>query len=75
MVELGWRDMTNEFSLVGENREDNTQLLVIGTDGNYYGYDPGHDQLVRVHPDESWIIDEGRDETLDELGIRDRESP
>ena len=47
--------MTNEFAVIGEHREDNTNLLVLGADGRYYEYDPAHEQFSTIEPDERWL--------------------
>jgi hypothetical protein len=54
--------MTIEFTVVGEHREDPSQFLVIGTDGQYYGYDPAREQLVAIEPDERWEMIRGYEE-------------
>lgn len=46
--------MPNEFTVVGENRDDESELLVLGADGYYYEYDPAHEQFSRIEPDETW---------------------
>lgn len=48
--------MPNEFTVVGENRDDESQLLVMGTDGIYYGYQPAREHFSPVEPDESWTM-------------------
>lgn len=44
--------MTNEFTFVGENRDDDEQFLVRGHDGRYYEYDPLRESVEPVDPDE-----------------------
>ncbi len=46
--------MPNEFFVVGENRDDVTELLLLGTDGRYYEYHPAHERLSPTEPDEHW---------------------
>ena len=46
--------MTIEFTVVGENREEPSQFLVIGADGHYYGYDPAREQISPIEPDGRW---------------------
>lgn len=53
--------MPNEFTVVGENRDDDTELLVLGTDEKYYGYDPSREQFSVTEPDERWEIFPGAD--------------
>lgn len=49
--------MTNEFTVVGEHRDDELELLVLGADGSYYGYRPAQEAIRPVQPDEEiWII-------------------
>lgn len=48
--------MPNEFTLVGENTEGESGLLVIGADGKYYEYDPVHERFSPVEPDERWML-------------------
>ena len=58
--------MTIEFTVVGEHREDPSQFLVIGTDGQYYGYDPSREQLVAIEPDARWELIRGDDDAIAE---------
>ncbi len=53
--------MPNEFSVVGEHRDDSTHLLVIGIDGQYYSYLPEREDFVPVEPGEEWVIYRDRD--------------
>lgn len=48
--------MTNEFTVIGEHRENPLELLVLGADGGYYGYRLSHEDVLPVEPDENWII-------------------
>ena len=48
--------MPNEFTVVGENRDDESELLVVGTDERYYGYDPAREQFSATDLDERWEI-------------------
>lgn len=49
--------MTNEFTVVGEHKENELELLVLGADGGYYEYDPLHEAVRPVEPDEAtWTI-------------------
>ena len=48
--------MGNEFLVVGEYRLDDQWLLVQGADGKYYSYHPRRKRLVRVEPDERWVL-------------------
>lgn len=49
--------MTNEFTVVGEHKTNELELLVLGADGGYYEYDPLHEVVRPVEPDEeTWTI-------------------
>jgi hypothetical protein len=49
--------MTNEFTVVGESKRDELELLVLGADGGYYGYRPAQELIRPVEPDEeTWTI-------------------
>ncbi len=54
--------MPNEFSVVGEHQDDHNHLLVMGTDGLYYGYFPEREQFTRLEPGDDWVIYRDRDE-------------
>ena len=54
--------MPNEFTVVGENKVDSKHLLVVGADGNYYGYFPEREEFVPVEPDDSWLMHSPGDE-------------
>jgi hypothetical protein len=58
--------MTIESTVVGEHREDPSRFLVIGTDGQYYGYDPSREQLVAIEPDARWELIRGDDDAITE---------
>jgi len=55
--------MPNEFTVVGENRDDDTHLLVVGADGNYYEYDPSREHMAMTEPDEQWELFPDTEET------------
>lgn len=58
--------MPNEFTVVGEHREDEMELLVKGADGEYYGYRLAGEDIHPVEPDEeSWVIN--HDVELDDV--------
>ena len=49
--------MTNEFTVIGEHKNKDLELLVLGADGGYYRYDPLHEVVHPVEPDEKvWTI-------------------
>lgn len=54
--------MPNEFTVVGENRDDESELLVLGTDGKYYEYDPARERFSHTEPDEHWELFSNGDE-------------
>jgi hypothetical protein len=58
--------MPNEFMVVGEHKDDESELLVKGADGHYYEYDPSHEQFSRIEPDERWKIFEDANEVSTE---------
>ena len=65
-TEQGSRAMTNEFTVVGEHRDDELELLVLGADGSYYGYRPAQEAIRPVQlDDETWII--SRDADLEDV--------
>lgn len=47
----------NELSVVGENKDDPSELLLLGTDGNYYAYSLPADNIHQVDPDEHWDVE------------------
>lgn len=55
--------MPTEYTVIGENRDDESQLLVMGADGRYYSYVPARELIAPVELDETWII--GDDDNLD----------
>jgi hypothetical protein len=48
--------MPNEFTVVGEHRDNHAALLVVGADGEYYQYDLTHDRVVATELDDRWWI-------------------
>lgn len=48
--------MVNVFTVVGEHKVDDAQLLVLGADGHYYGYLPRRQHFVLVEPDHHWCV-------------------
>ncbi|HEV2067787.1 MAG TPA: hypothetical protein VGR08_13215 [Thermomicrobiales bacterium] len=47
----------NELTVVGENKDDPSQLLMMGTDGNYYAYSLPDEAWRVVEPDDRWVIE------------------
>jgi hypothetical protein len=62
--------MPNEFTFVGEHRDDTDQLLVLGDDGNYYRYQPAQESFAQVQPDETWLVFDDGDEPISDPGDR-----
>ena len=60
--------MPNEFTFVGEHRDNSDQLLVLGADGNYYRYQPAQESFAQVEPDESWLVFPEGEEALEAAG-------
>ncbi len=48
--------MPNEFTGVGENKDDGSRFLVVGADGNSYAYFPSRDEIAPVEPDDQWTM-------------------
>ncbi|HEV2122391.1 MAG TPA: hypothetical protein VGW38_06420 [Chloroflexota bacterium] len=67
--------MPNEPTVVGERRDDNTHLLVVGGDGQYYGYFPETEGLAPVEPGEEWLIYQDADERVPEYLALEMEQP
>jgi hypothetical protein len=47
-----------EFAVVGENRDDPNQLLLLGADGRHYAYSLSAGDTTPVDPDATWSIDQ-----------------
>ena len=47
------------------------QLLVIGSDGRYYDYDPSRELIAPVDVDEHWRVFVDPDEALEQLAPSD----
>jgi hypothetical protein len=50
--------MTNQFSIIGQHRENPDQLLLLGDDGQHYATDISMSEPVPVKSDEDYLIDE-----------------
>jgi hypothetical protein len=49
--------MPTEYTVVGEHREDESQLLVVGADERYYSYTPARDSIMPTDLDEdTWVV-------------------
>ncbi len=47
----------NELAVVGENKDDPEQLLLLGSDGNYYAYGLADGNTQPVQPDDHWSVE------------------
>jgi hypothetical protein len=54
----------NELAVVGENKEDPEELLLLGSDGNYYAYHLPEGDPELVEPDEHWEVESTPEEEL-----------
>jgi hypothetical protein len=61
--------MLNEFTVVGEHKEDKAQFLVLGADGHYYEYDPAREQVTAIEPDARWEIIPDTEDSQSEVGL------
>ncbi len=46
-----------ELAVVGENKDDPEQLLLLGSDGNYYAYGLVDGNTQPVEPDDHWSVE------------------
>jgi hypothetical protein len=53
-----------ELAVVGENKDDPEQLLLLGSDGNYYAYNLPAGEPEPVEPDEHWEVESTPNEEL-----------
>jgi hypothetical protein len=58
--------MPIEFMVVGENKDDEGELLVKGSDGKYYEYDLTRERFSPVEPDDHWELFPNAQEASDE---------
>ena len=49
--------LPNELAVVGENKENPEELLVVGSDGTYYAYPLTEGQPRPVEPDDAWKVE------------------
>jgi hypothetical protein len=47
----------NELAVVGENKSDPEQLLLLGADSNYYAYSLPDGDLHPVQPNDDWLVE------------------
>lgn len=50
--------MASEYNVIGERKDDDQHLLVVGDDGRYYDYSLAGETMEPVEPDDSWQVDE-----------------
>jgi hypothetical protein len=68
--------MGNEFDVIGERKDDEQHLLVVGDDGQHYDYSLTSEQVSPVEPDERWLVDgEPGDEADQAEGETDGQQP
>ena len=46
-----------ELAVVGESKDDPQQLLLLGSDGNYYAYGLADGNTQLVDPDDHWSVE------------------
>jgi hypothetical protein len=47
----------NDLAVVGENKNDPSQLLLLGADGHYYAYSLPEGETEEVDPDDNWEVE------------------
>jgi hypothetical protein len=47
----------NELAVVGENKNDPSQLLLLGADGHYYAYSLPDGDTKEVDPNDDWDVE------------------
>ncbi len=50
--------MPTEYTVIGEHREEDTQLLVVGADERLYSYIPARESIMPTDLDETWVTHE-----------------
>jgi hypothetical protein len=50
--------MTNQFSIIGQHRENPNQFLLLGDDGQHYATDISMSEPTPVESDDDYLIDE-----------------
>lgn len=50
--------MTSEYNVVGEHKDDDQHLLVLGDDGQHYDYSLITERIEPVQVDDSWRVDD-----------------
>jgi len=57
--------MTTEYSVIGEHKQDDGHLLVMGEDGQPYDYALTSETIEPVEIDDRWRIDEDADSDVE----------
>lgn len=52
--------MTTDFVVLGERRDDPSQLLLRGDDGGFYAYDLTTGRVSAIEVDAAWTMDPPR---------------
>lgn len=47
----------NDLAVIGENKHDPSQLLLLGADGHYYAYSLPEGETEEVDPDDDWEVE------------------
>lgn len=47
----------NELAVVGENKNDPSQLLLLGADGHYYAYSLPDGDTKEIDPNDDWEVE------------------
>lgn len=50
--------MNNEYNVIGEHKDDDEHLLVVGDDGQPYDYHLSRETVEPVEIDENWEVDD-----------------
>ena len=59
VMKIPFADSTppNELAVVGENKNDPSQLLLLGADGHYYAYSLPEGDTREVDPNDDWDVE------------------
>jgi hypothetical protein len=63
-----------ELLVVGEHRSDPLQLLLLGTDSNFYSYSMSSGATVQTEPDANWVVEEALVDAMQQE-LADRNDP
>ena len=62
--------MTNQFSIIGQHRDNPNQLLLIGDDGQRYSTDISMSEPVPVDSEDEYVVDASID-TFDDVSFHE----